>query len=50
MFKTEFPSIDIQKKNPTLLYYPNSLDVWYIYYKRNVWENLNFSEVMEKKH
>jgi len=27
MFKTEFPSIDIQKKNPTLLYYPNSLDV-----------------------
>lgn len=26
MFKKEFPSIDIQKKNPTLLYYPNSLD------------------------
>jgi hypothetical protein len=25
-FKKEFPSIDIQKKNPTLLYYPNSLD------------------------
>jgi hypothetical protein len=25
MFKNEFPSIDIQKKNPTLLYYPNSL-------------------------
>ena len=30
MFKKEFPSIDIQKKNPTLLYYPNSLDAWYI--------------------
>jgi hypothetical protein len=27
MFKKEFPSIDIQKKNPTLLYYPNSLDI-----------------------
>ena len=26
MFKKEFPSIDIQKKNPTLLYYPNSLN------------------------
>jgi len=26
MFKKEYPSIDIQKKNPTLLYYPNSLD------------------------
>lgn len=25
-FKKEFPDIDIQKKNPTLLYYPNSLD------------------------
>jgi hypothetical protein len=25
-FKKEFPGIDIQKKNPTLLYYPNSLD------------------------
>jgi len=25
-FKKEFPSIDVQKKNPTLLYYPNSLD------------------------
>lgn len=24
-FKKEFPDIDIQKKNPTLLYYPNSL-------------------------
>jgi hypothetical protein len=25
-FKEEYPNIDIQKKNPTLLYYPNSLD------------------------
>lgn len=25
-FKKEYPDIDIQKKNPTLLYYPNSLD------------------------
>jgi hypothetical protein len=25
MFKNFFPHIDIQKKNPTLLYYPNSL-------------------------
>jgi hypothetical protein len=25
-FKKQFPNIDIQKKNPTLLYYPNSLD------------------------
>ena len=25
-FKNVFPHIDIQKKNPTLLYYPNSLD------------------------
>jgi hypothetical protein len=25
-FKKEYPNIDIQKKNPTLLYYPNSLD------------------------
>ena len=24
-FKEEYPNIDIQKKNPTLLYYPNSL-------------------------
>jgi hypothetical protein len=24
-FKKEYPEIDIQKKNPTLLYYPNSL-------------------------
>jgi hypothetical protein len=29
-FKKEYPNIDIQKKNPTLLYYPNSLDAWYI--------------------
>jgi hypothetical protein len=26
MFRNVFPHIDIQKKNPTLLYYPNSLD------------------------
>jgi hypothetical protein len=26
-FKEMFPDIDIQKKNPTLLYLPNSLDV-----------------------
>jgi len=25
-FKKEYPNIDIQKKNPTLLYYPNSLN------------------------
>jgi hypothetical protein len=25
-FKYKYPNIDIQKKNPTLLYYPNSLD------------------------
>ena len=25
-FKQHCPNIDIQKKNPTLLYYPNSLD------------------------
>jgi hypothetical protein len=25
-FKEKFPDIDIQKKNPTLLYYPDSLD------------------------
>lgn len=25
-FKEQYPNIDIQKKNPTLLYYPNSLD------------------------
>lgn len=25
-FKEKYPHIDIQKKNPTLLYYPNSLD------------------------
>lgn len=24
-FKEEYPNVDIQKKNPTLLYYPNSL-------------------------
>jgi hypothetical protein len=27
MFRNVFPHIDIQKKNPTLLYYPNSLDL-----------------------
>lgn len=26
-FKEEYPDIDIQKKNPTLLYYPNSLNL-----------------------
>jgi hypothetical protein len=26
-FKKKYPNIDIQKKNPTLLYYPNSLDI-----------------------
>jgi hypothetical protein len=26
-FKKHYPEIDIQKKNPTLLYYPNSLDL-----------------------
>jgi hypothetical protein len=25
-FKSQYPDVDIQKKNPTLLYYPNSLD------------------------
>jgi len=25
-FKENYPDVDIQKKNPTLLYYPNSLD------------------------
>jgi hypothetical protein len=25
-FKERYPDVDIQKKNPTLLYYPNSLD------------------------
>ncbi len=27
-FKEQYPNIDIQKKNPTLLYYPDSLDVF----------------------
>jgi hypothetical protein len=26
-FKEKYPDLDIQKRNPTLLYYPNSLDV-----------------------
>lgn len=26
MFKNVYPDVDVQKKNPTLLYYPNSLD------------------------
>ncbi len=26
-FEKQYPKIDIQKKNPTLLYYPNSLDI-----------------------
>lgn len=26
MFKNIYPDVDVQKKNPTLLYYPNSLD------------------------
>jgi hypothetical protein len=26
-FKKQYPDVDIQKKNPTLLYYPNSLDL-----------------------
>jgi hypothetical protein len=26
-FKEKYPNIDIQKKNPTLLYYPNSIEV-----------------------
>ena len=26
MFRDEYPNIDIQKKNPTLLYYPKTLD------------------------
>jgi hypothetical protein len=33
-FKEKYPDIDIAKKNPTLLYYPNSLnpqDAWNIY-------------------
>jgi hypothetical protein len=25
-FKDKYPDVDIQKKNPTLLYYPNILD------------------------
>jgi hypothetical protein len=25
-FSEQYPEIDIQKKNPTLLYYPDSLD------------------------
>jgi hypothetical protein len=25
-FKEKYPDVDVQKKNPTLLYYPNSLD------------------------
>jgi hypothetical protein len=25
-FSEQYPEIDIQRKNPTLLYYPNSLD------------------------
>ena len=25
-FKKQYPNVDLQKKNPTLLYYPNSLD------------------------
>jgi hypothetical protein len=25
-FKEKYPDVDIQKKNPTLLYYPNSLN------------------------
>ncbi len=25
-FRKSFPDIDVQKKNPTLLYYPKSLD------------------------
>ena len=25
-FKERYPEVDIQKKNPTLLYYPNSLN------------------------
>jgi hypothetical protein len=25
-FKEKYPDVDIQKKNPTLLFYPNSLD------------------------
>jgi hypothetical protein len=25
-FKEKYPDLDIQKRNPTLLYYPNSLD------------------------
>ena len=27
MFSNVYPHVDIQKKNPTLLYYPNSLDI-----------------------
>jgi hypothetical protein len=26
-FKKHYPDVDIQKKNPTLLYYPDSLDI-----------------------
>jgi hypothetical protein len=26
-FKKQYPDIDIQKKNPTLLYYPDSLNI-----------------------
>ena len=26
-FKEKYPNVDIQKKNPTLLYYPDSLDI-----------------------
>jgi hypothetical protein len=26
-FKKQYPEVDIQKKNPTLLYYPDSLDI-----------------------
>jgi hypothetical protein len=28
-FAEKYPDIDIQKKNPTLLYYPNSLENGY---------------------
>jgi hypothetical protein len=26
-FKQRYPDVDVQKKNPTLLYFPDSLDV-----------------------
>jgi hypothetical protein len=26
MFRKSYPQLDIQRKNPTLLYFPNSLD------------------------